>query len=487
MNISFAPGKTGLSILLAMCGVFSASFACAQTAAGPSGVLSDQASLIEVGRYLATAADCTACHTTPKVGKPYAGGYSIESPLGAIYATNITPSKLAGIGNYTEAQFARALRQGIRADGTHLYPAMPYTAYAQLTDKDIKALYAYFMHAVDPVDEKVAQTELGFPFNIRSSMAIWNLLFLDDKQFEPDPSKDAMVNRGAYLANGLAHCSTCHTPRNALMAERGSQFLGGAALGAWHAPNITSDKTSGVGGWSDEELYEYLKTGRVKGKAQAGGQMAEAIENSLQHLSAEDLTAIIAYLRTVPAIKGGPQAQPAFSRGKAFSSEAELRGATGHTERDSLHSGAALFSANCASCHQANAAGSKNQLYPSLFHNTSTGGGNASNLVAAILFGIERKVGKEEAFMPRFDEQSMVNSLSDKQIAAISTYVLARYGNADLSVSSADVALARKGGPKPLLAKVQPFLLWIMAAAAVLLIGLVAWMARTRRNRRGRG
>jgi mono/diheme cytochrome c family protein len=205
-------------------------------AAVPAG----EQALIDQGRYLATAGDCMACHTV-KDGPAYAGGYSVQSPLGAIYATNITPSKTAGIGNYTEAQFARAVRDGVRADGAHLYPAMPYTAYAKLTDQDVHALYLYFMKGVAPVDHQVAKTELPFPFNIRMSMAAWNLMFLNTERFQPDTTKSEQINRGAYLVNGLAHCSTCHTPRNALMAEQGSRFLGGAALGAWYAPNISPD------------------------------------------------------------------------------------------------------------------------------------------------------------------------------------------------------------------------------------------------------
>jgi mono/diheme cytochrome c family protein len=202
------------------------------------------AGLVEKGRYLAIAGDCAACHTNTNGGKPFAGGYSVQSPLGISVATNITPSKTAGIGDYTEAQFARALRQGVRADGSHLYPAMPYTAYTQLTDEDARAL---------------------------------NLMFLDDRRFVPDASRSQQINRGAYLVNALAHCGTCHTPRNALMAERSRRFLAGGQLGAYYAPNITPG-ASGIGRWSDAELLAYLRTGHVEGLSQASGPMAEAVE-----------------------------------------------------------------------------------------------------------------------------------------------------------------------------------------------------------------
>ena len=471
--------KSAVALLLGILAWAAPGAAASQTAPGPG----TDAALIERGRYLGIAADCTACHTV-KGGKPFAGGYSVESPLGTIYATNITPSKTAGIGNYTERQFARALREGIRADGAHLYPAMPYTAYTLMTDEDVHALYVYFMHGVEPVDAEVAKTELPFPFNVRASMAAWNLLFLDNERFRPDPAASEQVNRGAYLANALAHCGTCHTPRNALMAERADRFLSGAQLGAWYAPNITSD-ASGIGRWSDADLVRYLRTGHAQGKGQAAGPMAEAVENSFQHLRPEDLQAMVAYLRTVPPVAdaGGQAAGPAFSRGRPASSEAELRGSFGPNERDSLKTGAALYSAHCASCHQPDGSGSANQRYPSLFHNTATGSPNPSNLVAVILYGVEREASGQYALMPRFDGKSYVSALSDEQIAAISNYVLAQYGNGDVKVSSRDVSTARHGGPRPLLAKVQPFIVWGMIAALLVIAALAAVVLSRRRRR----
>lgn len=200
-------------------------------AADVAGAAGPDAAAIERGRYLATAGDCIACHSVPG-GKPMAGGLALATPLGDIVATNITPSTTHGIGNYTLKQFSDAVRHGVRADGANLYPAMPYTAYAKVTDEDTAALYDYFMHGVAAVDTAPAkQTDLPFPFNIRLSMAGWNLLFLDKKPFVVDTAKSMEWNRGAYLAQGLAHCTTCHTPRNALMAEQLSKELGGADLG----------------------------------------------------------------------------------------------------------------------------------------------------------------------------------------------------------------------------------------------------------------
>lgn len=459
--------KNIVKILAVLAGFTLAGLVHAQAAA-------DTDTLVAKGRYLAVAGDCAACHTaTTANAKPFAGGYSIESPLGIIYATNITPSKTAGIGNYTEEQFARALRQGVRADGSHLYPAMPYTAYTLVSDEDTHALYTYFMKGVAPVDEAARQTELPFPFNIRASMAVWNTLFLKDQRFVPNAALSQEVNRGAYLANGLAHCSTCHTSRNMLMAEVDSKFLGGSPLGPWVAPNITPDPKAGIGGWTDDELTRYLRTGHTD-RAQAAGPMAEAVEKSFQYLTPEDIRAMVAYLRTVPAIADQAQAQPVTSYGVAQDNEAVLRGASGPYEHHSLRTGAALFSGYCASCHQANAGGSQNGLYPALFRNSATGRADPSNLVAAILYGVERTVDGHQVLMPRFDHESPVQPLTDEQVASISNHVLTQYGNPQAHVTPHDVQQARQGGPKPFLAKVQPLLLPLIVAGAVLVLLLVS-------------
>ncbi len=454
----------------------------AQPAPSPQATDAAPQALIDRGRQLAIAADCMACHTAPKGGKPFAGGYAIDSPLGTIYATNITPSKAGGIGDYTEAEFARALRQGVRRDGSHLYPAMPYTSYTQLSDADTGALYAYFMHGVAPVDGAGAQTALPFPFNMRFSMAVWNLLFLDDKRFGPDASKSAEWNRGAYLAGALGHCSACHTPRNALMAERDSQAFAGGMVGPWYAPNITSDPVSGIGAWSEAELVQYLRTGRVEGKGQAAGGMAEAVTNSLQYLPPADLKALAVYLKATPPIRDAQDRgdKPAHAWGAAASAEATLRGAAPFNSTQRIRSGEALFSGYCASCHQANGAGSRNQAYPSLFHNTATGSPNPANLVAAILYGVDREVDGQHVLMPHFNAMSFVDPLSDEEIASVSNYVLGRYGNPAAQVSVNDVKVARAGGAKPLLAVVQPYILPAMLLGLLLLVVLAVRVQRRR-------
>ncbi len=448
------------------------------------GANADEQRLLDQGRSLAIAADCMACHTMTNGGKPYAGGYAIHSPLGTIYATNITPSKTGGIGNYSESEFASALRQGIRKDGSRLYPAMPYTSYTLLTDSDVHALYTYFMKGVKPVDDVPQRTELPFPFNIRASMIGWNMLFLDDKRFVPDPSKTQEINRGDYLTRALAHCSACHTPRNALMAEDNSRAFGGGEVGPWYAPNISSDPVAGIGAWTDDELVQYLHVGRVAHKAQAAGGMAEAVENSLQYLPESDLRAIVAYLRTTPPIRDkADDAAPRFAMGKPVSTEGQLRGTEALNANNTILSGVALFNGYCISCHQANGAGSTNQAYPSLFRNSATGAARADNLVSTILFGVDRHVGNDHVLMPRFDERSYVGPLSNEQVATVANYVLTTYGNAKAVVTPQDVQIAREGGRLPLLAEIQPYIVPAIVVGVVLvllLLALILWRRRAR-------
>ena len=423
------------------------------------------------GKRLAVAADCVACHTAPE-GKPFAGGYPLSSPMGVIYSTNITPSKTAGIGSYSNEQFARAVRDGVAADGTHLYPAMPYTSYAKMTDSDIAALYDYFMKEVQPVDTPSEKTQLAFPFNIRASMIGWNLLFHSDARFKPDASKSAEVNRGDYLVNALAHCDTCHTPRNFLMGADNGKPLGGGSLGSWYAPNISSDKISGIGAWSNEEIVAYLRTGHVAGKAQAAGPMAEAIEHSLQYLGASDLQAIAAYLQQTPPVKSAEK-KARHEFGAASTDELTLRG-TKPEDNPGWH----IFSGTCANCHQANGQGTKE--YPSLFNNTATT--RADNLIAAIVYGVHRTVDGVAVDMPAFGPDALfTDRLNDQQIADVSNYVLSRYGNSELKVTAADVAQSRAGGPKAPLAELAKFTIPAIILVC-LLIGLVVWMIARRRK-----
>lgn len=441
---------------------------------GASAMAAAPPELVQRGQYLATAGDCLACHSAPG-GKPMAGGLALPTPLGDIIATNITPSKTHGIGNYTEAQFMDALRKGVRADGRHLYPAMPYTSYAQVSDDDAKALYAYVMQGVAPVDAAPAQaTALPFPFNIRLSMAAWNLLFLDSKPFAADSGKSAEWNRGAYLTRGLAHCSTCHSPRNLLMAEDLKRELGGGEVGTWFAPNISSDANSGVGGWSEQEIADYMRLGYAVNKAQAAGPMAEAVDHSLRHLTPEDLRAIAVYVKSVPPQHDAADTKPAHAWGAAGNELKSVRDVAWPKDRDQLN-GAQLYDAHCATCHQASGQGSFDGDLPPLFHNTAVGRSNTSNLVMVLLDGIER-VGDQ----PEVKMQGFRNLMSDVQIATLASYLTRLYGNPDVKVTAGQVKTLRAGGA-------PSNLVWVarggLIVGVLVLLALLSWVLK-RGNRR---
>ncbi|AYD00386.1 cytochrome c [Neorhizobium sp. NCHU2750] len=440
--------------------------------------------LIDKGHYLATASDCMACHTNHEGGKPMAGGLPLASPVGTIMSTNITPSKQFGIGNYSEAQFSDAVRRGVRADGANLYPAMPYVSYSAMTDEDIHALYAYFMQGVAPVDEKAPETSLPFPMNIRASMMGWNLLFRPNAVHADDPNQSAEWNRGKYLAEGAAHCSTCHTPRGPLMQEDKSLNLTGAQVGPWYAPNITNDKVHGIGSWSQEDLVTYLKTGRLDTRAQAAGSMAEAISYSFQHLTDTDLNAIATYIRSVPSADAGQASGPSrFDQGKAGNDLSAFRGESFAEGMKGADAGAQIFTANCASCHGYNGQGTADGYYPSLFHNAATGASNPTNVVAAILNGVDRDTEKGHVFMPPFGDQTNATvSLSNSEVASLANYLMKDYGNAGLTVTPDDVQVIRNGGPASNLVMLARIGIAAGAAGAVVVLAIIVWLWRRRRS-----
>jgi mono/diheme cytochrome c family protein len=451
-----------------------AALAMVLASAGATAAAAD-AAMIQRGEYLAKAGDCVACHTAPG-GKPMAGGLLLPTPVGAIAATNITPSRTHGIGNYTLAQFSAALRKGVRADGANLYPAMPYTAYAKVADADVEAMYAYFMQAVPAVDAAPAQhTALHFPFNIRKSMAGWNLLFLDPAPFVADPAKSAQWNRGAYLTRGLAHCGACHTPRNVMMAENISHELAGGDAGGWHAPNITADANSGVGGWSEQELEDYMRLGHAAGKAQAAGPMAEAVDHSLRHLSEDDLRAIAVYVKAVPAVHDAADTRPAHAWGAPHDELNSVRGVAWPKDRNQM-TGPQLYDAHCATCHQAQGQGSFDGGLPPLFHNTALGRSNTNNLVMVLLDGVERQADGRQVLMPGFRK-----TLSDQQIATLGAYLERSYGNPDARVTVDQVSTLRA-------AKASMTLVWLVQGGMLVVLALVVffWLRRRRKIRQHR-
>jgi len=389
--------------------------------------------LVKRGEYLARAGDCVACHTADK-GRPFAGGLAINTPFGTIYTPNITPDADTGIGQWTDADFMRAMHEGIGKGGERLYPAFPYAEYTKVTDRDVQAIRAY-LNTVVPVHYTPPSNNLKFPFNQRWLMVFWNMFNFDEGRFVPDPKQSAEWNRGAYLVEGLAHCEECHTPRNITQGLKTSERFSGATQAGWHAYNITSHKTSGIGSWSDEDVAAYLSTGVAHGRANAAGPMAEVVADSTQYLSGEDLRSVTAYLRSVKPIDNG-ESRARHEWGEPANDVATLRG----MQVNGVN-GAQLFVANCATCHNWTGEGvgaSAPGAYPSLIHNSVAGASDANNLAMVILHGVSRTTQNADVLMPAFD-----HDLTDDQIAAVTNYVTKQFGNPQSTVSVEQVGRLR--------------------------------------------
>lgn len=372
---------------------------------------------IERGRYIATAADCVACHTAPG-GKPFAGGLELKTPFGTLLSSNITADRNTGIGGWTQDQFEAALRKGMGRDG-HLYPAMPYTAYTKMSDADVADLWAY-MRTVAPVANTVEENQLPFPFNIRGVLMVWNALFFTEGRFQPDAKASAQINRGAYLADALEHCGTCHTPKNFLGSDKGSHAYEGATLQDWHAPDLTNNGHTGLGAWSDRDLVAYLKTGSNRFTV-ASGPMGEAIVNSTQHLRDDDLAALAAYFKSLKPRAVAQQAPLAASDSQMIN-------------------GGKVFAANCIACHISSGKG-VNGMITSFAGNPAIMADDPAGMAHVVIKGTQgtaTDANPTGAGMPRFDWK-----LSDQQIADVLTYIRNSWGNAAPAVSEKNIRSAR--------------------------------------------
>jgi mono/diheme cytochrome c family protein len=398
-------------------------------AANPSGVPAAlaQASLIEKGEYLAKAADCMVCHTA-NGGEAYAGGFAFVLPFGTLYSTNITPDKATGIGNYTDAEFLAAVHRGIRRDGANLYPAMPYTSYTYMTDADALAIKAY-LFSLAPIDSPNKANALAFPFNQRWAMGVWSVSFNANQRFRPDAEKSAEWNRGAYLAEALAHCGECHTPRNLAFALNNRKKFGGALTAGWRAYNISSDKESGVGAWDDEKLIAYLARGHAAGHGSAAGPMGEAVDESFSQLTPEDVHAIVAYVRSVPGsvssdlpVSLAPAAPDSHKEGLAA---AESRGKQ-------------VYEGACVSCHGWSGISDISE-YATLTGARAVNDPHGTNVAQIVLAGMKRSSPAGVTEMPGFGA-----AYSDSDIAAVANYVTTRFGSSASNLSAADIAKMRR-------------------------------------------
>jgi mono/diheme cytochrome c family protein len=397
-------------------------------AADPTGVpaaLKD-ATQIARGEYLARAADCMVCHTSQD-GKPYAGGFAFNLPFGTLYSTNITPDKETGIGKYTDAQFLVALRRGVRDDGAQLYPAMPFTSYAFLTDADALAIKAY-LFSLAPVHAPTRTDTLSFPFNQRWLLGIWSWLFNRDLRFQPNPAQSPEWNRGAYVSEALAHCGECHTPRNVAFALNNRKKFSGAVTAGWRAYNITRDPGTGIGAWH-EDLFVYLSNGHAVGHGTAAGPMGEAVDESFSHLAPEDVRAVVTYLRTIPVVVSSDLpatlAPPADSSYKIGPMTVDSRGKE-------------VFEGACASCHSWSGV-SPISAFATLTGARAVNDPSATNVAQIVISGTRRITPPDILSMPAFG-----SSYTDAEIAAVANYVTARFGAKGSSIGEHEVADLRK-------------------------------------------
>lgn len=437
------------------------------------------ADAINHGRAVAIAGDCSACHQDRRPGgSAFGGGLEIVSPVGSIYASNITPDKQHGIGTWTYEQFRDAVTQGESPKHGMLYPAMPYTAYISMSDEDLRALYTYLMKGVKPDDHEPAVTELPFPF-LRQAMRGWNLLFLRSEGSAGATAPAGSAARGQYVAQALGHCSTCHTPRNDFFAENNSKLLSGAQVGNWYAPNITPDKT-GIGGWSDEQLTQFLTQGHNV-HAVAGGDMGLAVQRSLSKLPPDDIRALVAYLHTVPPVAtphaAGQARQPAPVDVAAVEPQQhfDLTTLANASGRD----GAQLYQSACAACHAANGSGTLDQTHPDLASNEAVLLTSPNDLILTIVDGVHRTVNGQKYAMPGFSAD-----LNNAQIAALATYVRHTIGGlaASPAITADDVVRVRSGDIQQNWLTRYGKALAIAGLILVLIIVLLIGTRLTRRN-----
>ena len=366
---------------------------------------------VQKGRLLAAMGDCAVCHTAPG-GKTNTGGLPMASPFGTIFTTNITPDPETGIGKWTYEAFERAMRHGVNRDGQYLYPAFPYTAFTHVKDEDLQALYAYLM-SQPAVNQQPPKTSLNFPFNIRPGIAAWNWMYLKKGPLPEDTTKPPEWNRGAYIAEGLGHCSACHTPRDQFAGEKGGEYkFAGTMLDGWSVPPLTS-KTSAPMAWTAEDLYAYFKHGFSPRHGSAAGPMAPVI-HGLSQQSDADIKALASYIVSFK----DPNA-------KIVDADAYVQSKLKEPKLPIDHEGYRLFEGACASCH-GDVSDVKSSMFgvrPQLALNTNLYADSPNNSVLVMLNGIQTAATPATGTMPGFRY-----NLSDAQIATLLNTMREQYG-----------------------------------------------------------
>lgn len=393
------------SVIFGIVGLYAFAWRSAIAEIAPPAPSSFAPALVSQGEVLNDAGYCASCHTA-KGGRAFAGGYPLATKFGTIYSTNITPDPATGIGTWSQAAFARAMREGVARDGSHLFPAFPYGYFTKLTDGDVIALYAYFMTRAPVVAKEKANT-LPFPLNIRLFQVGWKMLFFTPGRFQPVPAQSDAWNRGAYLTEGLSHCGACHTPRNSLGAEIDDRAYAGAPIDNWIAPPLDKTNPSPVP-WTHDEMVAYLGTGISHYHGTSAGPMG-TVSRGLAHLPASDVAAIASYF----ASRNGSA--------KRADGPAAIRKAL---VADKLGIGlqydpaVRLYAAACASCHYNGQ--QLNPLRPDLALNSATNLDDPTNLIRVILYGVSAQDGAPGVVMPGF-----ASGFSNANVARIAAYLRA--------------------------------------------------------------
>lgn len=472
-----APPSLGLPfrMLIRCCGPVAALFAAGTGAA-------QDMPQVERGEYIARASGCMSCHQ-----EDLSGGYEVETPMGTIVSSNISPSHDYGIGGYSRDDLARVLREGVSPD-RRLYPAMPYASYRGMTDTDIDDLYIWLQDQAPVEAAPQNETDLPFPFNIRTGVIAWNWMFLGDRDLPQ--SDDPVLQRGAYLVDHLGHCGECHTPRSDLFEMQDDLYLAGEAMDGWLSPNLTADPRTGIGTWTEQDIVDYLRTGNAANIAQAAGPMADVVQHSTSHLEDDDLRAMAAYLKSLPVIEAGvqdiPVLPPESERVVATHAYGHIRAEmVAALEQSDLTLPEQLFLDHCAACHGVTGQGQSQAWYPPLIQNAALRRTDPDNLLQVLLYGVPAGKVYRAPAMPGFADE-----LSPAQIALLANYTRATFGDRpDSDLTTADVERVMAPDtemPAPL--RLLKTLAWVGLAGGIVMLGLIIWwFARRRRFKRQEG
>jgi mono/diheme cytochrome c family protein len=371
--------------------------------------------LVAKGAWLAAIGNCNTCHTATS-GRTFAGGRPLSTPFGTIYATNITPDPETGIGRWSPSDFLRAMHQGVDRGGRDLYPAFPYDHFTHVADEDVNAIYAFLMTR-DPVRAQAPANRMLVP---RPAIAVWKALYFKPGPLAPDAAHDASWNRGRYLVDGLAHCGACHTPRNALGAEKEREDLAGGTAEGWRAPAL-NETSPAPSLWTAEQLVAYLRTGFNAGHGTAAGTMAPVTHN-LSTVPEAEVNAIAVYIAARMGASAGARTTAAGNAPSGHGAAAAERSARGEdvpADASKANDGDAIYRTACADCHDGG------RLGIALDSRSSVADATPTNLIRVTLDGIHPREGEKGGLMPAFR-----GALDDTQLASLIAFLRTRFGHA---------------------------------------------------------